>query len=136
MRTGLGDADPRTNPSIGLTVVTSIIRIRTHARPRNWSQTPARACVGRSKLSHYRAPMCAGVRGHRQVEHPVIAKSLATLWNTVCSAVLELGRSRLLADATGLDGMTTIGVDEHCWSHRGYDRWVTVISLLASVPEC
>ena len=64
----------------------------------------------------------------------VIAQNLATSWNTVCTAVLDLGRTLLLADATRLDGVSTIGVDEHCWSHRGIDRWVTVIVDLSNRP--
>jgi hypothetical protein len=64
----------------------------------------------------------------------VIAKNLATSWNTVCTAVLDLGRSLLIADATRLDGVSTIGVDEHWWSHRGIDRWVTIIVDLTHRP--
>ncbi|SMX79210.1 Transposase [Brevibacterium sp. 239c] len=63
-----------------------------------------------------------------------IARNLATSWNTVCSAVLDFGRTLLLAAATRLDGVTTIGVDEHCWFHRGLDRWVTVIVDLTNRP--
>lgn len=49
-----------------------------------------------------------------------IAKNLATSWSIVRSAALDLGRRLLIADATRLDGVSTIGVDEHCWSHRGF----------------
>lgn len=59
---------------------------------------------------------------------------LSQLTTTVFSVVLELGRSLLLANTTRLEGVTTIGVDEHCWSHRGIDRWVTVVGDLTTRP--
>lgn len=52
----------------------------------------------------------------------------------VVVAVFDLGRTLLLADATRLDGVTTIGVSKHCGSHRGSDRWVTVIVGLTTRP--
>ncbi|PCC49045.1 Transposase [Brevibacterium sandarakinum] len=125
------------HPPIGLTAVTLAIRIRTYAClscDRRWSQSPSKACVGRSKLSRpARLWALKSVVVDKMSIH-AIAKNLATSWNTVCSAVLDLGRTLLLADATRLDGVTTIGVDEHCWSHRGLDRWVTVIVDLTNRP--
>lgn len=39
-----------------------------------------------------------------KLSNHVIAKNLATPWNTVCTTVLDLGRRLLLADASRLDG--------------------------------
>ena len=58
-----------------------------------------------------------------------VARNLGTAWNTVNDAVLEAGYTHLISDPTRFDGVTTIGVDEHCWRHVGWrsDRFVTVI---------
>lgn len=112
------------HPPIVLTAVTLAIRIRAYTCPGcqiHWSQTPKRTCVGRSKLSR-----TARLWGPKSVVMDkmsihVIAKNLATSWNTVCTAVLDLGRTPLIVDVSRLDGVSTIGVDEHCWPHRGID---------------
>lgn len=122
---------------IGLTSVTLAIRVRTYICPschQRWAQSPAKACVGRSKLSRTARLWALKSVVIDKMSIHVIAKNLATSWNTVCSAVLDLGRKLLIADASRLDGVSTIGVDEHCWSHRGIDRWVTVIVDLTSRP--
>lgn len=57
------------------------------------------------------------------------ARNLGVSWNTVNMAVLEAGYEHLISDPTRFQGVTTIGVDEHCWRHTGWrwDRFVTVI---------
>ncbi len=57
------------------------------------------------------------------------ARNLGAAWNTVNTAVLEAGYTHLISDSNRFDGVTTIGVDEHCWKHTGWrsDRFVTVI---------
>lgn len=57
------------------------------------------------------------------------ARNLGAAWNTVNSAVLEAGCAHLVSNPNRFDGVTTIGVDEHCWRHVGWrsDRFVTVI---------
>lgn len=57
------------------------------------------------------------------------SKNLGTGWNTVNDAVLTAGYEHLIADETRFEGVTTIGVDEHCWSHkgRGNQKLVTVV---------
>lgn len=125
------------HPPIGLTAVTLAIRIRTYICPschQRWSQTLQRACAGRSKLSTTARLWALKSVVIDKMSIHVIAKNLATSWNTVCTAVLDLGRSLLIADATRFEGVSTIGVDEHCWSHRGIDRWVTVIVDLTHRP--
>lgn len=125
------------HPPIGLTAVTLAIRIRTFVCPdcrQRWSQSPAKACVGRSKLSRTARLWALKSVVIDKMSIHVIAQNLATSWNTVCTAVLDLGATLLLADATRLDGVSTVGVDGHCWSHRGIDRWVTVIVDLTNRP--
>ncbi|AZL06216.1 MULTISPECIES: ISL3 family transposase [Brevibacterium] len=125
------------HPPVGLTAVTLAIRIRTFQCPncrQRWSQSPAKACVGRSKLSRTARLWALKSVVIDKMSIHVIAQNLATSWNTVCTAVLDLGTTLLLADATRFDGVSTIGVDEHCWSHRGIDRWVTVIVDLTNRP--
>ena len=58
-----------------------------------------------------------------------VARNLGTAWNTVNEAVLEAGYTQLISDPTRFEGVTIIGVDEHCWRHVGWrsDRFVTVI---------
>ena len=125
------------SPPIWLTAVTLAIRIRTYVCPsceRRWSQSQSKAGVGRSKLS--RPARLWAVRSVviDKMSIHAIAKNLATSGNTVCSAALDLGWTLLLANATRLDSVTTIGVDEHCWSHRKLNRWVTVIVNLTNRP--
>ena len=57
------------------------------------------------------------------------SRNLGAAWNTVNTAVLEAGYAHLISDPTRFEGVTTIGVDEHCWKHTGWrsDRFVTVI---------
>ena len=58
-----------------------------------------------------------------------VSRNLGAAWNTVNTAVLEAGYSHSISDPTRFDGVTTIGVDEHCWKHTRWrsDRFVTVI---------
>ena len=57
------------------------------------------------------------------------SRNLGASWNTVNEAVLEAGYTHLINDPKRFDGVTTIGVDEHCWKHTGWrsGRFVTVI---------
>ena len=83
------------HPPIGLSAVTLAIRIRTYRCPgcrQRWTQPVDKACVGRSKLSrtaHHWALKSVVID---KMSIHVIAKNLATSWNTVCTAVLDLGR--------------------------------------------
>jgi transposase len=63
-----------------------------------------------------------------------VAQALDVAWDTANDAVLAEGR-RVLIDVPGrFDGVTTIGVDEHCWRHtRKGDRYVTVIIDLTPI---
>lgn len=49
-------------------------------------------------------------------------------WNTASDAILAAGAELLIDSADRLDGVTTVGVDEHVWRHtRNGDNYVTVI---------
>lgn len=56
-----------------------------------------------------------------------VAANLGVAWNTASDAILAAG-AELVDSADRLDGVTTIGVDEHVWRHtRNGDKYVTVI---------
>ena len=56
------------------------------------------------------------------------ARDLHCSWDALNAAVLARGRETLIADPHRLDGVDTIGVDEHVWRHtRHGNRYVTVI---------
>ena len=57
-----------------------------------------------------------------------VAANLGVGWNTCNDAILAAGIEHLIDDLTRLDGVTTIGVDEHVWRHtRLGDKYVTVV---------
>ena len=57
-----------------------------------------------------------------------IAAILGVAWNTCSDAILAAARDLLLDVPTRLDGVTTIGVDEHVWRHTRFgDKFVTVV---------
>lgn len=56
------------------------------------------------------------------------ARDLHCSWGAVNAAVLEKGMETLVDDPNRLDGVETVGVDEHVWRHtRHGNRYVTVI---------
>jgi len=59
-----------------------------------------------------------------------VAANLGVAWNTASDAILAAG-AELVDSADRLDGVTTVGVDEHVWRHtRNGDKYVTVIIAL------
>jgi len=57
-----------------------------------------------------------------------VAANLGVGWNTCNDAILAAGQELLINDPGRLDGVTTVGVDEHCWRHTRFgDRFVTVV---------
>ena len=57
-----------------------------------------------------------------------VAANLGVAWNTASDAILAAGTELLIDSAGRLDGVTTVGVDEHVWRHtRHGDKYVTVI---------
>jgi len=93
-----------------------------------WRQDTSRAAESRAKLSRrgLRWALEALVCQHLTMAR--IAEALAVSWNTANTAVLDEGRRVLIANPKRFDGVTVIGVDEHCWRHtRRGDKYVTVI---------
>ena len=61
------------------------------------------------------------------------ARNVGVGWNTAHAAILTAAREWLDAPDR-LDGVSTIGVDEHCWRHtRRGDKYVTVVIDLTPV---
>ena len=101
-----------------------------------WRQDTTAAAEPRAKLSR------AGLRWALEgivVQHLTmarVAEGLAVSWNTANDAVLTEGKRVLINDPQRLDGVTTIGVDEHVWRHtRRGDKYVTVIIDLTRSGE-
>ncbi len=99
-----------------------------------WRQDTGRAAEPRAKLSR------RGLRWALEglvIQHLTIARvaeGLAVSWNTANDAVLAEGQRQLIDDPHRFDGVTTIGVDEHCWRHtRRGDKFVTVIIDLTGI---
>ena len=46
-----------------------------------------------------------------------VAANLGVAWNTASDAILAAGAELLVDSADRLDGVTTVGVDEHVWRH-------------------
>jgi len=57
-----------------------------------------------------------------------IAAVLGVAWNTCSDAILAAAEELLFNDPTRLDGVTTIGIDEHVWRHTRFgEKFVTVV---------
>lgn len=57
-----------------------------------------------------------------------VAANLGVAWSTASDAILAAGTELLIDQPDRLDGVTTVGVDEHVWRHtRRGDKYVTVI---------
>ncbi len=57
-------------------------------------------------------------------------------WETANDAIIAEGKRVLIDDPARFDGVTVLGVDEHCWPHtRGGDKFVTVIIDLIPVAQ-
>jgi transposase len=101
-----------------------------------WRQDTSQAAEPRAKLSR------RGLRWALEglvIQHLTIARvaeALAVSWNTANDAVLAEGQRLLINDPHRFDGVTTIGVDEHCWRHtRRGDKFVTVIIDLTGIRD-
>lgn len=65
-----------------------------------------------------------------------VAANLGVAWNTCHDAILTAAQELLINDQHRLDGVTTIGVDEHVWRHTRFgDKYVTVIIDLTPARE-
>ena len=101
-----------------------------------WRQDTSAAASPRAKLSHraVRWALEALVTQHLTVAR--VAEALNVAWDTANDAVLAEGRRVLIEDPHRFDGVTVIGVDEHCWRHtRRGDKFVTVIIDLTPIRD-
>jgi len=101
-----------------------------------WRQDMTAAAEPRARLSR------GGLRWALEgivVQHLTVARvaeGLAVSWDTANDAVLAEGARVLIDEPTRFDGVTVIGVDEHCWRHtRRGDKYVTVVIDLTPVRE-
>lgn len=101
-----------------------------------WRQDTTKAAAPRAKISRH--GLRWGLEG-LVVAHLTIARVAAGLgvaWNTANEAVLAEGRRVLIDDPDRFDGVTVVGVDEHCWRHtRRGDKFVTVVIDLTPVRD-
>ncbi len=106
-------------------------RVRSCVAPRHHQAAAPRAKISRTGLAW---ALVGIVCQHLSMAR--IAEALAVSWNTANDAVLAEGRRLLINDPHRLDGVTVIGVDEHCWGHtRRGDKFVTVIIDLTPVRD-
>lgn len=101
-----------------------------------WRQDTSAAAQPRARLSR------RGLRWALEgivVQHLTVARvaeGLGVAWNTANDAVLAEGKRALIDDPARFEGVTVIGVDEHCWRHtRRGDKYVTVIIDLTPIRE-
>jgi transposase len=108
-----------------------LVRVRRyrcgHCR-KVWREDTSQAAAPRARISR------GGLRWALEalvIDHLTVARAAANLgvsWHTANTAILDEGRRLLIDDPARLDGVTTIGIDEHVWRHtRRGDRYVTVI---------
>ena len=65
-----------------------------------------------------------------------VAANLGVAWNTACDAILAAGTELLIDSADRLEGVTTVGVDEHVVRHEallyrmevGDLHWLAVVA--------
>lgn len=58
------------------------------------------------------------------------------MWDIANEAIIAEGKRVLIDYPARFDGVTVLGVDEHCWRHtRGDDKFVTVIIDLIPVAQ-
>jgi transposase len=117
-------------------LVLNIRRYQCRDCHRVWQQDTSAAAEPRAKIS--RAGVMWGligvVRNHMAMS--AIASSLGVAWHTANNAVLGAGAALLINDPARFDGVKVIGVDEHVWSHVGWEnKFVTVIIDLTPVRD-
>ena len=116
------------------TLLVTVRRYRCTGCGHVWRQDTSKAAPARAKISRrgLRWALEALVVAHLTIAR--VAAALAVAWDTANAAVLAEGRRLLIEDKTRFDGVTAIGVDEHCWRHtRKGDKYVTVIIDLTPI---
>lgn len=99
------------------TLLITVRRYRCAGCGHVWRQDTTKAAQPRTKISR------GGLRWALEgivCQHLTIARVAAGLgvsWNTANTAILDEGRRVLIDDTDRFNGVTVIGVDEHCWRH-------------------
>ena len=118
---------------IGTRPVWLLLRLRCFTCPacgRYWQEMPEDFLVGgRCSLTKKAQVWALAAVVLDSMSVRSAARNLGASWNRVNTAVLDAGLEHLISDETRFEGVNTIGVDEHCWRHKGWmsERFVTVI---------
>ncbi|WP_300593414.1 ISL3 family transposase [Microbacterium sp.] len=110
--------------------ILQVIVPRYRCRPcgRVWRHDVCAAAPTRGKLSRDAVTLAVKHIVLDRLSIARIAAILGVAWNTCSDAILAAADELLFHDPTRLDGVTTIGVDEHVWRHTRFgDKFVTVI---------
>ena len=116
------------------TLVVTVRRYRCSGCGRVWRQDTARAAEPKAKLSRAAVRWALEALALQHLTVARVAGALDVAWDTANDAVLAEGKRALINDPARFDGVTTIGVDEHCWRHtRKGDKFVTAIIDLTPI---
>jgi len=116
------------------TLMVTVRRYRCTACGRVWRQDTTRAAEPRARVSRRGLAWALEAIVCQHLTVARVADALAVAWNTANDAVLAERRRVLINDPGRFDGVSVIGVDEHCWRHtRRGDRYVTVIIDLTPI---
>ena len=85
---------------------------------RVWRHDVSAAAPSRSKLSRDAITFAVKLIVIDRCSVAVAARQIGVQWNTANTAILRAGQEMLIAQADRLDGVSTIGVDEHCVRHE------------------
>lgn len=118
--------------------ILEVLAPRYRCRPcgRIWRHDLKAAAPVRGKLSRDAITLAVKSVVIDRMSVARIAANLGVAWNTCHDAILAAATELLIDDPTRLDGVTTVGVDEHVWRHtRWGDKYVTVVIDLTPTRE-
>ena len=95
------------------TILEVVPRYRCRSCRRVWRHDIRAAAPSQGKLS--RDAVMSIVVDRMSIAR--VATNPGVAWNTACDAILAAGHELLIDSAGRLDGVTTLGVDEHVWQH-------------------
>ena len=116
---------------VGQSATHLLVRVRRYecaACERSWTDDLSAIAPGSRRMSEAAAWWAASEVVLKSKSVLACARDLACSWDAVNRAVLAKGRECLIGDVHRLDGVKTVGVDEHVWRHAAKGgRYVTVI---------
>ncbi|RMB60240.1 ISL3 family transposase [Tessaracoccus antarcticus] len=110
--------------------ILEVLAPRYRCRPcgRIWRHNLQAAAPSRSKLSRDAITLAVKSVVIDRMSIARIAANLGVAWKTAHDAILASAAELLINDPDRLDGVTTVGVDEHVWRHTRFGgKYVTVI---------